>query len=77
MSNVQLTFADRFIVSVKTLKGLYFQQTTGHTINRDAIEINHAEEMGYDVEARKSSGKGQKKGTGTKSEEVRSEKNKN
>ena len=52
MSNEQLTFADRFFVSVKTLKGLYLQQTTGHTITCDAIGINHAEEMGNDVEGR-------------------------
>ena len=52
MCNEQLTFADRFFVSVQTLEGRHLQETTGHTITRDAIVINHAEEMGNEDEGR-------------------------
>ena len=43
MSNVQLTLADRFFKSVQTLEGFHLQQTAGHTIIRDSIEIHHTE----------------------------------
>ena len=43
MSNVQLTLADRFFKSVQPLEGFHLQQTAGHTIIRDTIEIHHTE----------------------------------